>query len=79
VIVAETSRLPLVRLSAVSGFSVTVLAVALQVVPIIDVRQPWVFAAKVATALFGANLLGSVLYRRASRGRDRAARAAMLA
>lgn len=55
----------LVRISALSGFAVTLLAVILQVVPIIDVQQPWVFAGKVTAALIGANLLGVFIYRRA--------------
>ncbi|MBV8864576.1 MAG: APC family permease [Acidobacteriaceae bacterium] len=54
-----------VRLSALSGLVVTLLAVILQVVPIIDVSQPWVFAGKVSAALIGANLVGVFIYRRA--------------
>lgn len=54
-----------VRVSALSGLAVTLLAVILQVVPIIDVQPPWVFAGKVTAALIGANLLGVFIYRRA--------------
>ncbi len=54
-----------VRISALSGFAVTLLAVVLQVIPIIDVQRPWVFAGKVIAALIGANLLGVFIYRRA--------------
>ncbi len=69
----------MVRLSAISGFAVTLVAIMLQVVPIIDVPHPWVFGTKVASALLAANLLGSVLYRRASRRRDPSRPEAMLA
>jgi amino acid transporter len=77
----KLSRPPgaIVRACAVSGFAVTVVAIVLQVVPIIEVRQPWVFGAKVAIALLGANLLGAVLYARASRSRASLDPGAMLA
>ncbi len=64
------SKLPvrpgtLVRLCALSGLIMTLAATILQVVPIIDVQQPWTFGAKVASALLGANLIGAFLYGRA--------------
>ncbi len=58
-----------VRLSALSGFAVTLFAVILQVVPIIDVPHPWIFGAKVSFALLGANLAGGLIYRRARSAR----------
>lgn len=57
----------LVQASAFSGLAVTLAAVVLQVMPIIDVPQPRIFAAKVGLALLGANVVGGMLYRRARR------------
>jgi amino acid transporter len=54
-----------VRAAALSGMSITLAAIMLQVVPIIDVQRPGVFAAKVGLTVLLANLAGAVLYKRA--------------
>ncbi len=79
----NSPRLPrqpnlLVRVCSALGLMTTLAAITLQVVPIIDVPHPLRFGAKVAAALFGANLIGTALYKRergrhliSERGRDR--------
>ena len=64
------SRRPgaVVRGCAAAGALATMAAIALQVVPIVDVRNAWGFGAKVAAVLIGANLVGWLLYRRARAG-----------
>ena len=53
---------PFVRMCAAIGFATTLAAILLQVVPIIDVQNPWSFGAKVTAALLAANLIGTALY-----------------
>jgi amino acid transporter len=52
-----------VLVSAAVGGATTIAAVVLQLAPIIDVRSPWSFAAKVGAALLAANLIGVICYR----------------
>jgi glutamate:GABA antiporter len=51
------------RISACAAAAVTVLAVAFDVAPILDVAQPLVFGAKVAGAVAAINLAGVWVYR----------------
>jgi amino acid transporter len=65
----NSRRLPkqpslIVRVCSALGLMTTLTAIILQVVPIIDVPHPLRFGAKVATAIFGANLIGTALYKR---------------
>ncbi len=53
------------RVSACAAAGVTMLAVAFDVVPILDVGQPVVFGAKVVGAVLGINAIGAWVYRRA--------------
>ena len=53
-----------IRLCAVSGLGITVLATVLALAPILDVNNSWLFAAKVGGAALLLNLLGVILYRR---------------
>ena len=54
---------PFVRLCAGLGGAATLAAIVLQLVPIIDVSNPWSFGAKVTAALLMANLIGVAFYR----------------
>jgi amino acid transporter len=58
-----------VRLAAVSGFAMTLLYVILAVFPIIDVKSPGIFSAKVGSVVGCLNLAGIWYFRRASRRR----------
>ncbi|NJD31700.1 MAG: APC family permease [Gammaproteobacteria bacterium] len=56
-------RIPLpVRLAAVSGLAVTVLSVALSLVPIVHVASDLVFAAKILAVVLVFNLVGLVVF-----------------
>ncbi len=59
----------LLRVMAVSGFAMTLLNVVLAVFPIIDVPNPFAFAAKIGGTVFGLNLAGALFYWRASHRR----------
>jgi hypothetical protein len=52
------------KLGACSAGAVTVLAVVLQVVPILDVAAPGLFAAKVGGGVLLINAIGAIVYRR---------------
>jgi amino acid transporter len=66
---AET-RPPLwLRVSAASGFIVTLLYVVLSVFPIIDVESWAVFATKISSVVIGLNLVGAALFYAARRRR----------
>jgi amino acid transporter len=54
------------KLGACTAAAVTVLAVVLQVVPILDVKQPGLFGAKVAGGVLLINAVGVWVYRRQS-------------
>jgi glutamate:GABA antiporter len=60
------------RVTAASGFVLTLLFVLLSVVPIIDVRNPWEYALKTVSVVIGANLIGFMLYRLGARSQARA-------
>jgi amino acid transporter len=51
-----------VRIAAASGLLVTLLFVALSIVPIIDVDSSWHYSLKIAGVVLGANLLGWIIY-----------------
>ena len=55
------------RVAAVSGFLMTLLYVVLSVFPIIDVRNPWLFTAKIVAVAGGLQLAGALYYWRATR------------
>ena len=54
----------LLQLGALSGFVVTLLSIVCQLVPIVDVKHPLVFATKVGCAVAVANAVGVALYLR---------------
>jgi glutamate:GABA antiporter len=54
---------PWLRVTAVSGFLMTLLYILLSVFPIIDVPSRWEYFAKTLSVIFGANSLGILLYR----------------
>jgi len=57
----------LVRVACVCGAAVTLLSILFNLVPIVDVARPWVFALKVALASVGINLIGAAIYWRGTR------------
>jgi hypothetical protein len=63
----EGEHAPLwLKIGACSAAGVTLLAVVLQVVPILDVAQPGIFAAKVGGGVALINAAGIWVYRRGS-------------
>jgi len=50
------------KLAAVSGLVVSLLAMGFMMVPIVDVPRPWVFGAKVFLSGVVANLVGLAIY-----------------
>lgn len=50
------------KLIATSGLLMTLLYVALSVVPIINVESPWLFAAKIGGLIIIMNIIGTVIY-----------------
>jgi len=62
------------RAAAVSGFLVTLLYIVLSIFPIIDVPDTARYSIKTASVIFGANVIGIVLYRWRSRSRKDAAK-----
>ena len=57
----------LVRAACVCGASVTVLSMIFNLVPIVDVARPWMFALKVGFTALGINLIGAAIYWRGTR------------
>lgn len=57
----------LLRLGSASGFLVTLLFVALSVVPVIPVASWWKYSMKITGAVLGANLFGWMIYRAGQR------------
>jgi amino acid transporter len=55
------------RAACAAGAAVTLLSMIFNLVPIVDVAQPWAFALKVGGAALGINLFAIVVYRRGSR------------
>jgi amino acid transporter len=58
----------LVRAACVCGGAVTLLSIGFNLVPIVDVARPWLFALKVGGAVLGINLIAAAIYWRGSRG-----------
>jgi amino acid transporter len=58
------------KAAAVSGLAVTALALGFNLLPIVDVQNKWAFAAKVAGASLGLNLVGVGIYMWGTRGRE---------
>jgi glutamate:GABA antiporter len=56
------------RAACICGASVTILSMIFNLVPIVDVARPWVFALKVGCAVVGINLIATAIYWRSSRG-----------
>jgi amino acid transporter len=50
------------KIAAVSGFTVTVLAMGFNLLPIVDVASKWVFAAKILGAALVLNVVGMAIY-----------------
>jgi glutamate:GABA antiporter len=63
----------MLRAAAASGFAMTLLYVVLSVVPIIDVPNPFLFAAKICGVIIGFNVAGALFFWRADAWRKRAA------
>jgi amino acid transporter len=61
----------MLRTAAVSGFAMTLLNVVLSVFPIIDVPNPFLFAAKIAGVVIGFNVAGALFFWRADTLRKR--------
>jgi len=57
----------LVRVACVCGGAVTLLSIVFNLVPIVDVAQPWAFALKVGLTVVAINLIGAAIYWRGSR------------
>jgi len=57
----------LVRAACVCGGAVTLLSMGFNLVPIVDVARPWLFALKVGGAVLGINLVAAAIYWRGSR------------
>ena len=62
--------------AGLAGIAVTLLAIIFNLVPIVDVPQPWVFALKVGGASIGINGIGAAIYWRGTRRSARAAETA---
>jgi hypothetical protein len=56
------------RAACICGASVTILSMIFNLVPIVDVARPWVFALKVGGAVVGINLIATAIYWRGARG-----------
>lgn len=63
---------PLLKLAALSGLGMTLLAIGFQLLPITDVASKWSFAAKVSGVGLLTNAVGLGIYLRGSRRRARA-------
>ena len=61
----------LLRVACLCGASVTLLSMIFNLVPIVDVERPWVFAVKVGGAALGINLIAAIIYWRGTRRRAR--------
>ena len=71
---AVGARLPLwLKIAALSGFLMTLLYVGLSVFPIVQVESRLAFAAKIATVIIGANVIGAAVFLLAGRKRKAAA------
>jgi glutamate:GABA antiporter len=55
------------RAACISGALVTLLSMIFNLVPIVDVARPWLFALKVGGAVVGINLVATAIYWRGSR------------
>lgn len=52
----------LLRAACISGALVTLLSMIFNLVPIVDVARPWLFAIKVGGAVVGINLVAAAIY-----------------
>jgi amino acid transporter len=59
------------KVSAVSGLAVTLLAMGFNLLPIVDVANKWVFAAKVGGASIVLNLVGIAIYWNGARNKPK--------
>ncbi len=57
----------LLRVACACAAMVTVVSIVFNLVPIVDVEFPWLFAAKVGGTALGINLIGAAIYWRGSR------------
>jgi amino acid transporter len=57
----------LVRVACACGACVTMLSIIFNLIPIVDVASPWLFAVKVGATALGINLIGAAIYWRGSR------------
>ena len=55
------------RIACLSGIAITLLSMAFNLVPIVDVPHPWLFGVKVALTGLGVNLIGAGIYWRGTR------------
>jgi glutamate:GABA antiporter len=63
----------LLKLACCSGIAVTLLSIAFSLVPVVDVKSPWLFALKVGIAALAVNAVGGAIYWRGSRIKRREA------
>jgi amino acid transporter len=57
----------LLRIACVCGSAVTLLAMLFNLIPIVDVPSPWLFALKVALTALAVNMVGTLIYWRGAR------------
>jgi amino acid transporter len=61
----------MLRLACVCGIGVTLLSMLFNLVPIVDVATPWIFALKVVLVALAVNTVGSAIYWRGARRKAR--------
>jgi hypothetical protein len=62
----------LVRAACACGAVVTLLSIIFNLVPIVDVARPWMFALKAGLTVVGINLIAAAIYWRGTRVQARA-------
>jgi amino acid transporter len=67
------------KIAAGSGFLMTLLYVVVSVIPIVDVKSPWSFMAKVGGVIIGANVIGAAIFMFAEKRRKKRRADAMIA
>ncbi len=63
----------LLKLACCCGIGVTLLSIAFSLVPVVDVKSPWLFALKVSLTALAVNAIGGAIYWRGSRIKNREA------
>jgi hypothetical protein len=63
----------LLKIACVAGIGVTLLSIGFSLVPVVEVKSPWLFAMKVSLTAIVANGVGAGIYWRGSSVRKRKA------